>query len=272
MPGTITHREFKLLLKAEKFPVRRALHELNDVIAKSAAAAGVKYVEFESLDSQMRLVQFYDTQDQTLRKNQLIFRIRQVREGGWPDESWEVTFKCRAGEFEAAAGFDSRSTFPQQKLKFKEEILRGDELGTIKLIYSNNCVLESGEKLDVTVPFSRLSDSFPHIKTLDLNMDETLRVVNGARIFEIQANLGTLSFGHHVVATTTLALWVRPVPDLFQPIVAEFGWSYHPVHDEKGKAADALADEFFKDIQVPLKDWLATGSTKTALIYGDKGN
>jgi hypothetical protein len=270
MAATITHREFKLLLKPEKFLTRKSLTELSDLLAATAAKQGIKYTPFDAIDSQMRVVQFYDTADETLRKNDLIFRIRQVRDGGWPDESWEVTFKCRASELEKAEDFDSSSKFPQQKMKFKEEILRGDTLGSSKLIFSNNCILESPE-LDVTLPFSRLSDVFPHIKTLDLKTDEPLNIVNNAKIFEIQANLGTLAFGHHTAATATLAVWARPVPDKFVPLIAEFGWSYHPAHDEPGRA-DAVADEFFKAVQLPLKDWLTEGTTKTALIYGDQGN
>jgi len=218
-------------------------------------------------------VQFYDTADQALRKNQLIFRIRQVREGGWPDDSWEVTFKARHPDRATAAAFDSNSTFPkQQKQKFKQEILHGDSPGTIALIYSNNCILESPDTLDVQLPLKKLAESFPHLKTLKLNFDETMSIVNSAKVYELQANLGNLFFGHHTTATATLAVWARPVPDRLEPLVAEFGWSYHPVDDEKGKQADRNADEFFKNIQLPLRDWIFSGTTKTAIIYGDNGN
>jgi hypothetical protein len=98
-----------------------------------------------------------------------------------------------------------------------------------------------------------------------------MSVVNNAKIFEIEAKLGNLYFGKRTVATATLAVWARPVPDRFEPLVAEFGWSYHPVDDDKGKKADKIADEFFKDIQLPLQDWVTGGTTKTALIYGDQG-
>ena len=35
----------------------------------------------------------------------------------------------------------------------------------------------------------------------------------------------------------------------------EFGWSYHPAHDEPDKA-DAVANAFFNAVQLPLKGWL----------------
>jgi hypothetical protein len=269
---TITHREFKLLLKPERFPTRRALLDFNAFLETTAAKLGVRYEPFDPIDSQMRSVQFYDTPEQTLRRNDLIFRIRQLRQGGWPDESWEVTFKLRAPDLTKAAGFDSSSTFPnQQKKKFKEEILHGDAIGTIVSLYSNNCILES-PGLDVELPLEKIADAFPHLKRLNLNLDQTLSIVNGAQVFEIEAKLGNLFFGHHTTATATLAAWRRPSLDRFEPLVTEFGWSYHPIDDDKGKAADHVADEFFKAIQHPLKDWIAGGTTKTALIYGDQGN
>jgi hypothetical protein len=272
MSRAITHREFKLLLKPERFPTRRALLDFNQLLETSAAKVGVRYEPFDPVDSQLRIVQFYDTADQTLRHNNLIFRIRQLREGGWPDESWEVTFKLRDADLAKAAAFDSNSTFPKlQKQKFKEELLRGSSAGTMKSIYSNNCIVESPE-LNIELPLEKLADAFPHLKSLGLNLDQKMTIVNGAKVFEIEAKLGNLFFGKHTTATATLALWARPVPDRFEPLVAEFGWSYHPPEDGKGGKADKVADDFFKDLQVPLRDWLTTGTTKTALIYGDQGN
>jgi hypothetical protein len=258
------------LLKPECFPLRKSVLAFNDFLHENATKLGVKYEQFDPIDSQMRVVQFYDTPEQTLRKNKLILRIRQVREGGWPDESWEVTFKCRAEDLEQAEKFDSSSVYPQQKKKFKEELLHGDEPASIVSIYSNNCILESPE-LDLTLPIGKLAEAFPHVKTLGLDDKQTLSIVDNAKIFETEAKLGNLLFGHHIAATATLAVWARPVTDRFEPLVAEFGWSYHPVDDEKGHEADANADTFFKAIQVPLRDWLATGTTKTALIYHDNG-
>jgi hypothetical protein len=270
-PGTITHREFKLLLKPERFPARRALLDFNHLLVTEAAKLGVRYEPFDPIDSQLRIVQFYDTADQTLRKNHLIFRIRQLRDGGWPDDSWEVTFKLRHPELAKASGFDAGSSFPsQQKKKFKEEILHGGTLGSITSIYSNNCILESPQ-LDMELPLEKLAAAFPHMDSLDLNLDQKMTIVNGAKIFEIEAKLGNFFFGKHTTATATLALWARPIPDRFEPLVAEFGWSYHPQPDDKGKKANKAADEFFKAIQLPLQDWLTEGTTKTALIYGDQG-
>ncbi len=267
----VTHREFKLLLKPEKFPSRKALLEFNQLLARIAKKLGVRYEPVEALDSQLRIVQFYDTEAEDLRKNKLIFRIRQVREGGWPDETWELTFKCRASDYEKAAEFDTDTTLPRlQKKKFKEELIRGEVTGTMEKIYSNNVIVEAPE-IAAEVPISRLADALPHLKTLGLGLDQMLRVVDGAKVFEIQSTLGTLYFGRGVTAHASLALWARPVPDRFQPLVAEFGFSTRILGDGKEKKGQDAADEFFKAMQMPLRDYLSDGTTKTALIYGDAG-
>jgi hypothetical protein len=271
----VTHREFKLLLRPDKFLTRRAVLEFNELLARSAKALGVQYEPVESLDSQLRIVQFYDTTSEVLRKNKLIFRIRQIREGGWPDESWELTFKCRAPEYEKAAAFNTDTTMTKlQKKKFKEELIRGDSDGTMKSIFSNNVIVEYPDiTVETEFPLSRLADHLPHLKTLGLNPDEKLAIVAGAKVFELQSTLGTLDFGHGVTAHATLAVWARPIPDRFEPLIAEFGFSTHVGEgDKKEEKGQAAADEFFKALQVPLKSYLAEGTTKTALIYGDEAS
>ncbi len=213
----VTHREFKLLLKPEKFPTRRAVLEFNELLVKAAAKLGVRYEPVESLDSQLRIVQFYDTKSEELRKNKLIFRVRQIRQGGWPDDSWELTFKCRTPDYDKAAAFNTDTTMTKlQTKKFKEELIRGSTPGTMTSIYSNNVIVEYPQ-IEVEVPLSRLADALPHLKTIGLDLDQTLEIVSGARVFELQSTLGNLFFGHGVSAHVTLALWARPVPDKFEP-------------------------------------------------------
>jgi hypothetical protein len=268
----VTHREFKLLLKPEKFPNRRAVLEFNELLKATAEKLGVHYEPVESLDSQLRIVQFYDTQSEELRKHKLIFRIRQIRQGGWPDESWELTFKCRAPDYEKAAAFDTNTTLTKlQKKKFKEELIRGDAPGSMVRIFSNNVIVEYPE-IPLEAPLSRLANALPHLRTLGLDLEQTMTIVRGAKVFELQSTLGSLNFGHGVTAHATLAVWARPLPDRFEPLVAEFGFSTHVLgKDEKEEKGQKEADEFFKALQVPLQDYLYEGTTKTALIYGDAG-
>lgn len=269
----VTHREFKLLLKPEKFPTRRAVLEFNELLRRAAEKLGVHYEPVESLDSQLRIVQFYDTKNQDLRKNKLIFRRRQLRQAMWPDESWELTFKCRTPDYDKAAAFDTDTTMSKlQKKKFKEELIRGDVPGTMASIFSNNVIVEYPE-VEAEAPLSRLAAALPHLRTLGLDMDQMLSIVGDAKVFELQSTLGTLSFGGGVTAHATLALWARPIPDRFEPLIAEFGFSTHVLgKGDKEQKGQKVADDFFKALQGPLHDYLAGGTTKTALIYGDEAS
>jgi hypothetical protein len=266
----ITAREFKLLLKPELFPTKQAVLQFNDRLAKISKEAGVVYEPFDRVDSEMRQVQFFDTQEYVFRTNRVILRLRRDTSSGFPDETYEVTFKRRSPDFEEAADFNINSSMKEItiKKKFKEEIIRGDTLGTIKSIFSNNLIAYYPVAI-FERPMSDIVGIFPGLKALNLDTSKEVCAVNGARVLEIGARLGVYNFGKNTSAHADLALWTRPDKDKFDVLVAEFGWSYHMQGDgKKQKKAHKVADEFFEALQKPLAEYLFAGSTKTALIYG----
>ena len=270
MAGAITAREFKLLLKPELFPTKRAVLEFNNRLKKLAKDAGVQYDHFDRVDSEMRSVQFFDTQDCEFRNNRVILRLRRDLSSGWPDETFEVTFKRRSPDFRESADFNIDSTMKEisSTKKFKEEILRGDTPNSIKSIFSNN-LIGSYPVAKFEHPMSEIIEIFPGLKTLNLDSSKSVSAVNGARVIEIGVRLGMFNFGKDTAAHCDLAVWTRPETDTFNVLVAEFGWSYHMRGDvSKQQSAHDTADKFFKDLQTPFADDLFKGSTKTALIYG----
>jgi hypothetical protein len=269
MASAITAREFKLLLKPELFQTKRSVLEFNDRLSKIADEHSVEYEGFDRVDSEMREVQFFDTSDEVFRRNHIILRLRRDRSSGWPDETWEVTFKRRSPDFRESADFDVTSTMKDLpvKTKFKEEIIRGDTHRSIESIFSNNYIAYY-PVVNFELPMSRIIEIFPGLKPLDLDPSATVSRVNNARVFEIGARLGNFTFGKDAVAHADLAVWTRPAADKFDFLVAEFGWSYHMRGDvSKQQKEHEDADEFFKQIQEPLQDGLFNGTTKTALIY-----
>lgn len=270
MAAAITAREFKLLLKPELFTTKRALLEFNDRLAKLAKDAGVQYDQLDRVDSEARSVQFFDTQDCVFRSNHVILRLRRDISSGWPDETFEVTFKLRSPDFRASADFDTSTTMKEitAKTKFKEEILRGDKPNSIKSIFSNN-LIGYYPVAKFEHPLSEIIEIFPGLKTLNLDGSKPVSAVNGARVIEIGARLGMFSFGKDTAAHCDLAVWQRPATDTFNVLVAELGWSYHMRGDvSKQQSAHDAADKFFRALQTPFADDLFQGSTKTALIYG----
>ena len=272
MASAITAREFKLLLKPQLFPSKRAVLEFNDRLAKLSKDGGVKYDQFDRIDSELREVQFFDTPDSVFRTNHIILRLRRDRSSGWPDESWEVTFKRRSPNFRDSADFNTDTTLKEItiKKKFKEEIVRGNTVGSAESIFSNN-LIGYYPVVNFSQPMSKIIEYFPGLKALKLDPTATVAAVNDARVFEIGARLGMFSFGKETVAHVDLAVWTRPTTDAFNVLVAEFGWSYHMRGDVSKQEKDhESADGFFKWLQgqSPFSDGLFDGSTKTALVYG----
>ena len=167
----ITHREFKLLLKPEKFPKRSALMDFNHLLAERRRKFGVRYEPFDSLDSQTSHRPVLRYADQELRKNSLIFRMRQIlRQGGWPDDTWEITFKCRAPELETAARSTARRRIRSRRRNSRRSsprrLPRDDDFDLLEQLHHR------GPELDLEIPFGNVVEAFPHMKTLDLDLGE----------------------------------------------------------------------------------------------------
>ena len=267
---SITNREFKLLIKPKGLDRRSRIAALSEQILKFCLKNKVEFFHLDNATTGLRNIYFYDTPGEDLRRNNIILRVRESRQNVWVDDWCEVTLKCRTHDLNESAKF---SPAPIKKIKsrirFKEEILRGDALGSKRLIYSNNAILDA-VPLDALFDRSVHSASqfFPGLAQLALDKKTPLRIVGGStnKILEACLPMGNLVFGDGVQAHCDIAIWMKSVGD---PIVGELAFSYR-VNDENRDQVKAhkRADKFFKKLQVELADWLEIGSTKTALVYG----
>ncbi|SNX29553.1 hypothetical protein SAMN06295945_1931 [Polynucleobacter meluiroseus] len=266
----ITNREFKLLIKPEGLDRRRKITALSDQILAFCKKKKVDFFHLDNANTGLRTVYFYDTPGEHLRLNNVILRVRESRQNVWVDDYCEVTLKCRTHDVEHASNFDPTPKVSlKSRMRLKEELLRGDGLGTIRSIYSNNSILDA-------VPLDKITDgtvgsimkSFPGIGKLGIDRKLPIRMVGGKanKILEACLPLGNLVFGDGVQAHCDIAIWMRSVGD---PIVGELAFSYRVNNENREQvAAHKRADQFFKKLQVELADWLEIGSTKTALVYG----
>ena len=245
MAAAITAREFKLLLKPELFPTKKAVIAFNERLTKIAADAGVRYEPFDRIDSEMRGVQFFDTPDCVFRDNRVILRLRRDASSGFPDETYEVTFKLRSPDFRASADFNVDSTMKEIsiKKKFKEEILRGNKQGTIKSIFSNN-LIGYYPVAKFEHPLSEIMEIFPGLKALNLDGTKMVSAVNGARVLEVGAVWAFTTLEEHLGPRRPRRV-DAPGDGQVRRLVAEFGWSYHMQGDgSKQKKAHKAADSF----------------------------
>jgi hypothetical protein len=267
---SITNREFKLLIKPQGLDRRSKINELSNQILAFCAKSKVEFFHLDNATTGLRNICFYDTPGEDLRRNNIILRVRESRQNVWVDDWCEVTLKCRAHDLVESSSFNpAPNKKVKSRLRLKEEILRGDEVGSKRSIYSNNAILDA---VPVDTLFERSMGSaakyFPGLAHLPIDEKLPLRMVGGRgnKILEACLPLGNLVFGDGVQAHCDIGIWMKSVGE---PIVGELAFSYR-VNDENRhqEKAHKRADKFFKKLQVELADWLEIGSTKTALVYG----
>ncbi|PRZ00771.1 hypothetical protein BCM14_0242 [Jezberella montanilacus] len=265
----VTNREYKLLLKPAGLDRRSRIMQLDSLLSAFCSKSAVTFFHSDNANTGLRNVIFYDTPEQDLRQNNLILRVRESRQNVWVDDWCEVTFKCRAGDVAQSMVFDpTPSASHPFRLRFKEEVLRGDQLGTARSIYSNNSILDT---VPIDALFKKTVPSavkfFPDLARLNLSASTPVRIVGGRtnKILEACLPLGTLMFGSGVQAHCDVAIWMRSVGD---PIVGELAFSYRVTDENRDKVkAHQRADQFFMALQHAIADWLQTGTTKTELVY-----
>ncbi len=266
----ITNREFKLLIKPQGLDRRRTITALSDQILNFCKKNKVDFFHLDNAETGLRSIYFYDTPGEDFRLNNVILRVRESRQNIWVDDWCEVTLKCRTGDIEKSNQFNpAPKKSVKSRLRLKEEILRGDAIGSARSIYSNNAILDA---VPIDSLFERSLSSvikfFPGLAKLPIDKKKPLRIVGGNtnKILEASLPIGNLVFGDGVQAHCEIAIWMRSVGN---PIVGELTFSYR-VNDANRKQAKAhkRADKFFKKLQVELANWLEIGSTKTALVYG----
>jgi hypothetical protein len=224
----------------------------------------------DNANTGLRNVYFFDTPGEHFRRNNLILRVRESRQNVWVDDWCEVTLKCRTPKLKSSLKFDPKpNATHKHRLRLKEEILRADHVGSSRKIYSNNSIMDA---VPIDKVFERTIGSitkyFPDLTRLALEDDLPVRVVGGKtnKVLEACLPIGNLSFGDGVQAHCDIGIWMRSVGD---PIIGELAYSYRITDTNRDDSkAHKRADKFFEQLQLAISDWLATGTTKTALIYG----
>ncbi|QWD71594.1 hypothetical protein [Polynucleobacter sp. UB-Raua-W9] len=268
--SSITNREFKLLIKPSGLDRRSRITLLSDQILAFCKKSDVGFFHLDNATTGLRNIYFYDTPGEDFRQNNVILRVRESRQNVWVDDWCEVTLKCRTHDLKESAKFDpAPAKNIKHRLRLKEEILRGDELGSRRQIYSNNSILDAVPLDDLfDRSLSGVSKYFPGLAKLNADQEAPLRIVGGDtnKILEACLPIGNLVFGNGVQAHCDIAIWMKSVGE---PIVGELAFSYRVNDDNRtDEKSHKRADKFFKKLQIELADWLEIGSTKTALIYG----
>ncbi len=265
----IHYREYKLLLKPERFADEDGFHKFYKHAHHVAKHLGAHMEKSEKHEAHLREVVFYDTPHFKLYNDGFILRKRTFFKHGRPEPNFELTIRFRHPEPGVTASVDMRPLLPCiHTIKFKEEILQlRDKVGGFRTLYANGCELDTPNVI-LTQQFEIISQVFPALQRVrSANPKATMGIVNDVTVDETLIHLGELDFGGKVECKASVAVWRNRSTG--RDMIAEFGYQLKfqglPALHRKPRE---LSEAFFKSIQLECADWVALGTTKTSLVYG----
>ena len=188
----------------------------------------------------------------------------------------EIVFRYRHPDEKSATAVDVRPRIAgKHRIKFKAEALPlKDQVGGYRLLYSHNCQFGLSQMHDADkLSMDTLLKALPALKALKTSTGERLpSLVNGGIVEEVLLPLGKLDFGKgpgRQIATSRCGARAA----------STCRWSASSRSRSSSRAArrwppsqKRLVAQFYVALQQDVKDWLALGVTKTAMVYRLKGN
>lgn len=264
-------REYKILLRPEQFYHPSRFEDFWRILTRVAERLGVGVDESKNgFHRMVREVLFYDTRRHDLYLNSFILRKRTFYTDGWPDPEHELTLKFRNPERTACGAVDMTPHLTGQvDIKFKEELLPlKDKVGGIRSLYSHNCVLRS-PNIVLNQGLEHITQVFPSMARVDVKPKTRIELVNDVAVEEIQVDPGHFDFGHGFEAKASIAIWRNRASE--RSLIGEFAFqAKFQDESEIHRKAKRLSEAFFIDIQEAAAEWIALGTTKTAVVYNLK--
>ena len=272
----ITYLEAKLILKPDPFTSVDAFRDFGKLMQKVAKRNGVGFLADPESGRrpQIREITFGDTPDFRLYNNAFILRRRISYVDGFPVGDPEIVFKFRHPELATAAAFDVRPNIAgKYRIKFKAEALPlKDQVGGYRILYSHNCQFGLSQMHDEDkTSMATLVRVFPGLKAIAKSPAEHITLVNEGIVEEVLLPLGELDFGKGLVGKSDISLW--RTRGEHKQLVGEFAFQLQfPSRESLAEKQKKLTTQFYISLQQEVKDWLALGVTKTAMVYRLKGN
>jgi len=272
----VTYLEAKLILKPDRFTSVQAFYDFGKIVKRTAKKVGVGFIEDREagLRPEVREILFGDTPDFRLYNNAFILRRRIAYVDGFPVGDPEIVFKFRHPDEQQATAMDVRPKIAgQYRIKFKAEALPlKDEVGGYRILYSHNCQFGLSQMHDTDkTSMATLVKVFPALAVIKKSDTEKISLVNGGIVEEVLLPLGQLDFGKGLVGKCDIGLW--RTRGEHKSLVGEFAFQVKFDRRESvGEQQKKLAAQFYVTLQQDVRDWLALGVTKTAMVYRLNGN
>jgi hypothetical protein len=267
----VQYLEAKLILRPDRFTSVQSFRTFGKIVQRVAKRLGVGFIEDEKTSQRpdIREITFFDTPDFALYNNAFILRRRVTYVDGFPVGDPEIVCKFRHPDELAAAAVDMRPHIQgKYRIKFKSEVLPlKDQVGGFRRLFSHNCQFGLSQTYDGDrTSMATLNRVFPWLTTLHRATDERVKLVNGGIVEEVLLPLGKLDFGKGTVGKCDVSLW--RTRGEHKPLIGEFAFQVKfDLRENISAPTRALGAQFYVSLQHEVKDWLALGVTKTAVVY-----
>jgi hypothetical protein len=272
----VTYLEAKLILKPDRFTSVQSFRDFGKIVKQAAKRLQVGFIADPKQDDrpEIREITFGDTPDFRLYNNAFILRRRISYVDGFPVGDPEIVFKYRHPDEQKAAQMDMRPNIDgAYRIKFKAEALPlKDRIGGYRILYSHNCQfgLSQVRHPDRSL-VTTLVGVLPALATLKKSDDEHIALVNEGFVEEVLLPLGQLDFSKGQLGKCDISLW--RTRGEHKSLVGEFAFQVKfPNRESVAARSKKLAADFYLTLQENVKDWVALGVTKTAMVYRLKGN
>lgn len=272
----VNYLEAKLILKPDRFTSVQSFRDFGKIVKQTAKKIGVGFIADPNADRrpEVREITFGDTFDFRLYNHAFILRRRIAYLDGFPVGDPEIVFKFRHPDERAATSVDVRPKIAGvYRIKFKAEVLPlKDQVGGYRILYSHNCQFGLSQMHDADrASMATLTRVFPALAAIKQSDKEQISLVNGGIVEEILLPLAQLDFSKGQVGKCDIALW--RTRGEHKPLVGEFAFQVQfPSRESVAEKSKKLAAQFYVTLQNEVKDWLALGVTKTAMVYRLGGN
>lgn len=277
----LRYLQCKVSLKPDLLTSRSALFKFGELVKRPAKDNGIAFRpgSYANQPHGIREVQFIDTADFRLYNNAFILRRRVRYRDGFPHSDPEIVFKYRHPDAQRAAEMDVRPSIPgPYRIKFKAQALplgvdeAGDE-GGIRMLYSHNVEfkLDGDHAPHDPDEFERIADALPILRSFKSALGESVELVNGTIVEEVDQNVGELDFGDGHRTVVNLALW--RTRGEHRPLVGELSFQIKLKRREDINELDLdRGRAFFLQLQREARDLMILGVTKTGIVYHLCGN
>jgi hypothetical protein len=283
---TVTSREYKLMLRADRFHERRraaaAFWSLTKFLVKEKQGNEV----FKEQDEELRRVTWYlDTPGTELRAHGFVLRVREEED---EDKPFKVTLKYRDPDRYVAASQDLSC---REKIKGDDDKFEEDILPPFSSKFARSVAFKTDELPELST-MRQAIDVFPGLAGLAIPQNTPIRVVHGFKAREVAHRIGQLYFRRMPVARAgasvargskpdflvkcCLTFWYLLGKDDEWPLAAEFSFDYDlPEEDrEQSDRLEHFAPEvvagtnlLFRSLQKQVGWMDHSATTKTAYAF-----